>query len=288
MARGDHLLASRAGYHHDGIDLGDGRVVHFAAGPGQCKAQASVRIDTSETFRGDGTVAVRQYASAPDPAEVVERALSRLDATGYDLGFNNCEHFACWCVTGEHRSEQVVQLAATGGMAVTTGAAAAIGVDVVASAGIVTGLSGPGMMSGLAATGGLLGGGAILGTVMLATIPGAAGALIMNRALRDDPQLPEPQRQARTAGRAGAVAGAGAGVLGGAWAIAAAGSVAGFSAAGITSGLAAIGATFGGGMAYGLMAVLAAPGLLAALVGLGLYWMVRWLNAPPAPQPASA
>ncbi|BCG02438.1 hypothetical protein PPGU19_070060 (plasmid) [Paraburkholderia sp. PGU19] len=41
------------------------------------------------------------------PDKIAERALGRLDEDGYDLVFNNCEHFAVWCATGVHESEQV-------------------------------------------------------------------------------------------------------------------------------------------------------------------------------------
>lgn len=40
-------------------------------------------------------------------AETVKRAKSKLGEADYHLVFNNCEHFAVWCKTGMHRSEQV-------------------------------------------------------------------------------------------------------------------------------------------------------------------------------------
>ena len=33
--------------------------------------------------------------------------MSRIGEQRYNLLFNNCEHFATWCKTGRHRSEQV-------------------------------------------------------------------------------------------------------------------------------------------------------------------------------------
>jgi hypothetical protein len=39
--------------------------------------------------------------------ETIERAFSRLGEKGYDFTTNNCDHFATWCKTGEHRSLQV-------------------------------------------------------------------------------------------------------------------------------------------------------------------------------------
>ena len=47
-----------------------------------------------------------------------------MDATGYDLFGNNCEHFAYWCKTGLKRSRQVRRAtraaAGAGALIVTT------------------------------------------------------------------------------------------------------------------------------------------------------------------------
>jgi hypothetical protein len=279
MARGDHLQAARdLGYHHDGIDLGDGTVIHYAADPGGPKATACIRRDTIEVFAGSGIVTVRPYAEGVDPETTVSRACSRLGESGYHLVANNCEHFARWCVTGDHSSAQVWAVASTSGVVGMTAAAAVVGGDIIASAGIVAGMSGPGIMSGLAATGGAVGGGAVAGLGVLAAAPGVASVVIVNRALRDDDYLPADEREARAAGRVGSVVGAGGTLIGGITAVGAMGSVAGFSAAGISSGLAAIGAGVGGGMAAGAVAVIAAPAAGAAIIGYGLYRLVRWLH----------
>lgn len=41
------------------------------------------------------------------PEETIRRAESRLGENKYNLGFNNCEHFAIWCKTGISESHQV-------------------------------------------------------------------------------------------------------------------------------------------------------------------------------------
>ena len=56
-----------------------------------------------------------------------------------------------------------------------------VGTNVVASAGLVTGLSGSGIMSGLASYGALVGGGAVAGMVVLSAAPGLTSVAIMNR-----------------------------------------------------------------------------------------------------------
>ncbi|PCE32541.1 lecithin retinol acyltransferase family protein [Burkholderia ubonensis] len=42
--------------------------------------------------------------------EIADRALGQLGKGGYDLVFNNCEHFAVWCATGVSESIQVQRI----------------------------------------------------------------------------------------------------------------------------------------------------------------------------------
>ena len=290
--RGDHIRAGRPGTpHHDGIYLGNGHVIHLTGVPGGAKADAHVRIDTLAVFAADRPVTTRPYAGNHDPDAIIARAMSRLGDGNYHLIFNNCEHFARWCATGDHHSEQVCSVAAATGTVATPVAAASVGLNVVSSAGIVAGLSGPGIMSGLASYGTIVGGGAVAGMVMLSAAPGLTSVAIMNRALREDDDLPDPERAARTAGRAGSAVGALAGSAGGVATVSALG-VPGLSAAGISSGLAAIGSTVGGGMAAGTMCVIAVPAVAAAVFGYLIYRLSLWLSssAPPATaiRPASS
>ena len=126
-------------------------------------------------------------------------------------------------------------------LAITPLAATAFASTVIAPAGMVAGVSGPGIMSGLAGCGALAGGGAVAGLVVLGSVPALASVAIMHHALRRDDDLPGPERAARTAGRIGAIGGAVAGSTAGVTAVSALG-VPGLGAAGISSGLAAIGA----------------------------------------------
>ncbi len=278
MARGDHLRASRLPHHHDGIDLGDGRVIHFAAECGASKQTAIVRISTFDEFARSNQVTVRLYARERDPEVTVARAMSRIGESNYHLVFNNCEHFARWCVTGDHKSEQVVAATSASGVAGTTATAAAVGIDAIASAGAVVGLSGPGIMSGLATAGAVVGGGAVAGLMGLGAVPATVSVVLVNRGLRDDDELPDDEREARSAGRVASVAGAGLTSIGGIGAVSAMGTVAGLSGPGIASGLAAIGAGVGGGMAAGAMVVIAAPAAVAAITGYGVYRFLRWIK----------
>jgi hypothetical protein len=279
LRRGDHIRAGWPGSpHHDGIYLGNGYVIHLVGTTGEGKADAHVQMGTLAGFAVGRPVTVRHYASKQDPEAVVARAMSRLGEGNYNLIFNNCQHFARWCVTGDHLSEQVNSAVAVSGTIATPVVAAVAGASLVGSAGLVAGLSGPGIMSGLAAYGALIGGGAIAGMMLLSAVPGLASVTIINHALREDDDLPANERAARSAGRAGSLAGAIAGSIGSVAAVNALGFP-GLSAAGISSGLAAIGSAFNGGMAAGTICVIAAPAIAAAILGYAAYRLVMWLSA---------
>jgi hypothetical protein len=281
--RGDHIRAGRPGApHHDGIYLGNGHVIHLTGG---AKGDARVRTDPLAVFAEGRPVTIRPYAGNHDPDAIIARAMSRLGDGNYHLVFNNCQHFARWCATGDHHSEQVSSLAAATGTVATPAVAASVGINVVASAGLVSGLSGPGIMSGLAAYGATVGGGAVAGMVMLSAAPGLTSVAIMNRALREDEDLPDSERAARKVGRVGSAIGALGGSVGGVAVVSALG-VPGLSAAGISSGLAAIGSTIGGGMAAGTMCVIAAPAVAAAIFGYLIYRLSVWLSSSALPATA--
>lgn len=135
MACGDHLYVSRGygTYTHHGIDCGDGTVVHYKEG------EAITRSSWAFFARGE-TVSVKDY-EACDPVDLVlKRALSRLGERDYNVVFNNCEHFATWCKTGKHQSDQVdtaVTASLMGGVVsgVALGAAA-FAVPALAAAGV--------------------------------------------------------------------------------------------------------------------------------------------------------
>ena len=113
MARADHIKVKRRGrgYWHHGIDVGDGWVIHFSGEPGRMYG-AQIKCSTMEEFLRGGTPEVVPYTRAYAPEVVIERAKSRIGEKGYHLIFNNCEHFARWCKSGELSSEQVKTVAA--------------------------------------------------------------------------------------------------------------------------------------------------------------------------------
>lgn len=279
MTRADHIYVSRGAYTHHGIDAGDGTVIHFSGEPGAAKINAGIERSPMADFLKDGELKTRRYGKRDSPDTTIARAESRIGEKDYHLIVNNCEHFATWCCTGIRSSDQVRgagSLTAHGAIAGTTVAATT---GVVGAMGAVSGLSGAGIMSGLATAGGAVGGGAAIGPAMIGLGPAIVSVGITQVALRDNENLPQDERNARRDGRAASIVGAGASTMGGVAAVSVAGT-AGLSAAGITSGLASIGALVGGGMAAGTVAVVAAPAVVAAGLGAGVFLVSRRLRRP--------
>ncbi|WP_019672855.1 lecithin retinol acyltransferase family protein [Psychrobacter lutiphocae] len=107
---GTHIKVNRLGYTHHGIYIGDGQVVHYS-GFSEMFKKGEIALTTLDDFLGNQErFYIVEYSSSEvvySPDEIVERALSRVGEDDYNLMFNNCEHFACWCVTGKHKSKQV-------------------------------------------------------------------------------------------------------------------------------------------------------------------------------------
>ena len=98
----DHLRVPRQHglFLHHGIDLGDGSVAHYLEG-------RLILRSSLEDFSGGETVNVVSHQQSSRSGLTLRRAMSRIGEQRYNLLFNNCEHFANWCKTGQHRSAQV-------------------------------------------------------------------------------------------------------------------------------------------------------------------------------------
>lgn len=97
---GCHLKTNRVLYEHHGVYIGDGLVIHYE--------DSGITIDTLDEFSQGFDVDVVPHPESPFAGqEIRSRAISRLGEAEYDLVFNNCEHFANWCCTGNEKSEQV-------------------------------------------------------------------------------------------------------------------------------------------------------------------------------------
>jgi len=149
MTRGDHIYVGPVGYTRHGIDVGDGRVIHYGGEPGGSKAHASIRYVTLQEFAQGDEVRVRDHGESFGPDEAVARAESKLGEREYDLFGRHGEHFASWCVSDRNASAEINEAAAVGGWGTTAAAAAATGggaVAGVAALGAEPGLAGAGTM----------------------------------------------------------------------------------------------------------------------------------------------
>lgn len=107
MGRGDQIYVMREWmalegiYEHHGIDCGDGTVIHYR------KPSETIERTSMETFTRGGKISICEYEVCYISETVVMRAESRLGERKYNLLYNNCEHFATWCKTGNSYSTQI-------------------------------------------------------------------------------------------------------------------------------------------------------------------------------------
>ena len=116
LTAGTHIKVTRFGYTHHGIYVGKGQVIHFSGSSDGLASKATGQIEktTLVAFKGNckKPTAVLHTNACYSDEEVVRRAYSQLGKKDYNLIFNNCEHFATWCITGKKRSGQVNRAAA--------------------------------------------------------------------------------------------------------------------------------------------------------------------------------
>jgi len=267
---GDHLRVWRGGYFHHGICVGPREVIHYTMDGGG-KLTAVIGRDSLERFARGRKIEVVRY-SGSSPEQTLARATSRLGENGYDLFGNNCEHFARWCVTGESRSRQIEDAAATAGGATTAALLAIGGAGLASVVGVSGAAGGAALMSGLKTLGAGLGPAGGLG--VLAAAPALTGIVAATIMFADDANLDDAERAARKAARLAAITAGAIGTVGTVGVVAGAG-IPGLSSAGITSGLAAI----GGGMKVGAILVALLPAGLALGAAILAYRVARRRNA---------
>lgn len=115
--KADHIRVMRIGglYAHHGVYVSDDEVIHFTGKDSDSVLDWSkcevVKTDLA-TFLKGGTLEVKEYTDEEfqdlySPEQIVTYARSCIGDKGYNLAFNNCEHFANVCTLGRFRSQQV-------------------------------------------------------------------------------------------------------------------------------------------------------------------------------------
>lgn len=105
---GDHISARRRGgfYTHQGIYMGEGKVIHYT-GSRKEKVDAVVTETALIRFSKGRSLRRRNYPKRLDPSQTIALAGNQLSEGSYSMLWNNCEHFATYCATGEKKSRQV-------------------------------------------------------------------------------------------------------------------------------------------------------------------------------------
>ncbi|MBW4536048.1 MAG: lecithin retinol acyltransferase family protein [Pleurocapsa minor HA4230-MV1] len=133
MTKGDHIYVHAGLITHHGINCGDGTVIHYRG-----KQEGGKITKTSyREFAQGKQVYVKSYSYKYSPDAIVRRAERRLHEPNYRLFFNNCEHFATCCTSGEPDSQQVRNAGAACNAGFVAGAGLALVETTVPAAGIL-------------------------------------------------------------------------------------------------------------------------------------------------------
>ena len=113
--KGDHIRVDRGLYNHHGIYISDSEVIHFTGRDADNILDWSnnevINTNLEEFKRGD-ILEVKSYTDEEiydlyPISHIVNYSRACLGDKGYNLIFNNCEHFANVCTLGRFRSTQV-------------------------------------------------------------------------------------------------------------------------------------------------------------------------------------
>ena len=101
--------------YHSGIYVSDDEVIQFGLAPtarvSLKDSEIEVLSSDIDTFLAGGFLEVAEFDKKEkkknrSPKETVEYARSKIGTRGYNLLYNNCEHFANECISGVHISYQ--------------------------------------------------------------------------------------------------------------------------------------------------------------------------------------
>ena len=113
--RGDMIRVGLGSIYHFGIFVSEEEVIQFGLAPTMRALVPNSEVEVVATdidaFLAGGFLEVcefdrRERKKHRKPEAVVECARKRLGERGYHILYNNCEHFANECLSGEHISHQ--------------------------------------------------------------------------------------------------------------------------------------------------------------------------------------
>jgi hypothetical protein len=111
---GDHIRVDRGLYTHHGIHISEDEVIHFSSEDDDNLAGTDNKVlqTNLDGFLRGGKLEVKIYTEEEiedlyHADAIVSWARACLGDDGYNLVFNNCEHFANYCTLGRHHSHQV-------------------------------------------------------------------------------------------------------------------------------------------------------------------------------------
>lgn len=116
---GDMVRVELGGIYHMGIYVSDEEVIQFGLPPTSRRMlrddQVEVMASDIDAFLAGGFLEVcvfdrKERKQNRSPEETVQYARSKLGMRGYNILYNNCEHFANTCVRGKAVSDQTERI----------------------------------------------------------------------------------------------------------------------------------------------------------------------------------
>lgn len=115
---GDIVRVYNGRFYHFGIYIGNETIVHFAGPDAETLTDPSlavIRKDSLDHFAMGRPMEVREYSFRErfrkfPPGKIIENALRHVGEAGYDIIYNNCEHFVNKCAFGIAFSTQIEEM----------------------------------------------------------------------------------------------------------------------------------------------------------------------------------
>lgn len=120
-ASGDMVRVKAGSIYHYGVFVSESEIIQFGLAPvarqGLKDTDIEVCCSDVDTFLCGGFLEVAEFDRAERrknrrPAKAIEYARSKLGTRGYNILYNNCEHFAYDCVTGKPYCSQTADVRA--------------------------------------------------------------------------------------------------------------------------------------------------------------------------------